>query len=143
MVAESIEKIALTLEIIFPALAVNAEELIDIGLGYFQSIAGQTRGFGYVTDRRFICLTAPLGAFDDPAQHAQVLAESGPEKSAALVALEPIDAENFRRIGYLLGHRQPMAPVVAHVVATKRQHRHRITPHHTHRACGCRSSLGC
>ena len=142
MIAEGIEEIALALQIIFPGLAIDADQLIDVGLGYFESFAGQARCLGHVADRRFIRLAAAFRALDDPAQHAEVLAESRPEKSAALVTLEPIDAENFRRIGHLLAHRQPMAPIVAHVVAAERQHRHRIAPHHTDRAGSCRGGLG-
>ena len=47
MVAEGIEEIALALEIIFPGLAVDADELIDIGLGYVESFADQARGLRY------------------------------------------------------------------------------------------------
>src|SRR6266545_3804446 len=36
-----------------------------------------------------------------------------------------------------------MAPIIAHVVAAERQHRHRIAPHHAHRAGGRRGRFGC
>src|SRR5437762_3235102 len=137
MIAERIEEITLALEIVFPGLAVDTEELIDVGLGYVEAFADQARCLRHVSDWRLIGIAAALRALNDPTQHAQVLAESRPEKSAALVALKPIDAENFRRIGHLLAHRQPMAPVVAHVVATEWQHRHRIASYDTHRTGSC------
>ncbi len=105
MIAEGIEEIALALQIIFPSLAVDEHQLIDIGLGNFESFAAQARRFGHITDGGLIRLAASLGAFDDPAQHPQVFAKAGPEKPAALVALEKVYAEDFRRVGGALGHR--------------------------------------
>ncbi len=70
MVAEGVEEIALALQIIFPALAVDPDELIDIRFGYVEPFAGQARGLGHVADRRLIGLAAALRPLDDPAQHA-------------------------------------------------------------------------
>src|SRR5688572_25981815 len=105
MVAESIEEITLALEIIFPALAVDTDKLLDIRVGYLEPFARQARRLRHVTNRCFIRLATALGALDNPAQHAQIFTESRPKKSAALVALEEIHAENFWRVGYLLAHR--------------------------------------
>src|SRR6266511_6373773 len=35
-----------------------------------------------------------------------------------------------------------MAPIISHVVAAERQHRHRIAPHDTHGTGGCRGRFG-
>src|SRR6266498_1064834 len=105
MITESIEEIALALEIVFPSFAVNSHQLIEIGFRNFESFATQARRLGHITDGGLIRLAAALAALDDPAQHPQVFAEAGPEKPAALVALEKVYAEDFRRIGSALGHR--------------------------------------
>src|SRR5918992_1749885 len=84
VVAESIEEVALAFEIIGPSLAVDRNQLIDIGLGDFKPLASQARHPGYVTDGRLIRAAVALAALDDPTQHPQVFAEAGPEKAAAL-----------------------------------------------------------
>ena len=43
MVAEGIEEVALAFEISFPCLAVDGDQLIDIGPGYFESWTAQAR----------------------------------------------------------------------------------------------------
>src|SRR5499433_2492066 len=136
MIAEGIKEITLALEIILPSLAIDGHQLIDIGVGNFESFAAQARCLGHITDGRLIGLAAALAALHNPTQHPQVFAKTGPQKTAALVALEPVDAEDLRWVGGPLGHCQPMAPIVTHVVAAERQHRHRIAPHYAYGAGG-------
>src|SRR5262245_4329410 len=121
MIAEGIEEIALTLEIILPSVAVDRHQLIDIRLGNLDSFPAEARCLVHITDGRLIGLAATLAALNNPAQHPQVFAKAGPEKPPAFVALEPVDTEDLRRMGGPLGHRQPMAPIVAHVVTAERQ----------------------
>src|SRR5204863_2610181 len=75
---------------------------------------------------------ATTGPLDDPLQHAHVLAKSRPHKSALRVAPKPVDAEDLRRMLHSAAHVQPVSEIVAHVIATEREHRHRIAPHDAH-----------
>ena len=68
-----------------------------------------------------------LAATEDPGQHARVLAVAGPQELAVLALAEPVDVEDPRQLGALAAaDLQPVAEVVSHVVATERQHRHRV-----------------
>src|SRR2546430_10530789 len=71
---------------------------------------------------------ASPGPLHDPLQHAHVLAKSRPDKSALRVAPKPVDAEDLRRILHSAAHVQPVSEIVAHVIATEREHRHLIAP---------------
>src|SRR5262249_31474872 len=66
-----------------------------------------------------------LDALVHPHQRAHVLAIAWPEEVSVLVLAEPVDVEDLRRALQLLAHRQPVTPVVTHVVAAERQPRHR------------------
>ena len=89
---------------------------------------------GQMADRRFAGVTASLTAFDDPFDHAQILAETRPDEAALLVLTEPVDMENLRRGGEPFSHVEPVRPVVREVVAAERFHRHGIAPYHADRA---------
>ena len=67
-----------------------------------------------------------MHAVDDPLQHAHVLAEAGPEELAVLVAAEPVDVEDPRRVLQAAAEVEPVVEVVAHVVAAERQHGERV-----------------
>src|ERR1044071_2433192 len=71
-----------------------------------------------------------LAAARDPLKHAHVLAEARPDELAFRVAAEPVHPEDLRRTREAAAHLQPVAEVVAHVVATESKHRHRIAPDH-------------
>ena len=76
---------------------------------------------------------------DDPLQHPDVLAEAGPDELAAGVLAEPVHVVQLRqlaRVGGDLADLQPVAEVVAHVVAAERQHRERVVPQLADRALG-------
>src|SRR5690606_41390579 len=83
-----------------------------------------------VADRLLDGARAALAAVDDPAQHAQVLAEAGPQEAAVRVAPEPVHVEDLRQRARPLGEAEPMRPVVTIVVAAERLHRHRIPTHY-------------
>ena len=51
---------------------------------------------------------------------ARVHGEAGPEEAALAVLPEPVDAEDERRLRDPAAHREPVAEVVAHVVAAER-----------------------
>ena len=76
---------------------------------------------------------------DDPLQHPDVLAEAGPDELAAGVLAEPVHVVQLRQLGRVgggLADLQPVAEVVAHVVAAERQHRERVVPQLADRALG-------
>ena len=85
---------------------------------------------------------AAVDAAVHPLQHAHVLAEAGPEEAAVVVFAEPVDVEDRRWIGKLLAHVEPVLPVVAHVIAAERQHRHRVAARHADGAGGGGGRLG-
>ena len=70
-----------------------------------------------------------VAAVDDPAQHAQVVAESRPQELAVLVLAEPVDVEDLRQSSRPAFEPQPVRQVVGEVVAAERLHRHRVTAH--------------
>ena len=70
-----------------------------------------------------------MDAVDDPFEHAHVVAETGPEEAAVVVAAEPVHAEDARGIGDALAHVHPVAEIEGHVVAAKGQHGHRVAAH--------------
>src|SRR5262249_22729299 len=74
-------------------------------------------------------------------QDAQVFAEARPEKTTVLVLSEPVDVEDPGRVLQPLAELEPVAPVVAEVVAAERLHRHGIAPHDTDLTGGCRPGL--
>jgi hypothetical protein len=51
-----------------------------------------------VTDRRLDGLGLVPASSEDPFQYAQVLAEARPDELAVLVAAEPVDLEDLRRM---------------------------------------------
>ncbi len=67
-----------------------------------------------------------MDAVDDPLQDAEVVAEAGPEELAVLVAAEPVDVEDPRRVLEPAAEVEPVAEVVAHVVAAEGQHGERV-----------------
>ena len=101
-------------------------------------------GAGHVADRGLDRLGLALHALDDPLEHPAVLAEAGPQEAAVLVATEPVDVEDARHLRgvVLLAHVDPVAEVVAGVVADERQHRHRVAAHDADLAGRGRGGLG-
>src|SRR5581483_9400031 len=57
--------------------------------------------------------------------------KSRPEIFSLRAHAEPVDTENLRRILEPFSDSQPMSEVITHVVATEREHRHRVPPHNT------------
>jgi hypothetical protein len=105
------------------------------------------------TNRGFLRSSTSPNTVEDPLQNAHVLAEPRPDELAVGILSEPVHVENPRRLTEVPLHVDPVAEVVAHVVATERQHRHRVTSHFPDTPCGgerniwipsrrCRSSDG-
>ena len=87
-----------------------------------------------------------LDAPDHPLQHPHVLAVARPNKLALIIGAEPVDAEDRRQFGMRglepVAQIEPVAEVVGHVVAAKRQHRERVTTHDALRTGLRRGGLG-
>ena len=65
----------------------------------------------------------------DPLEYAQVLTDTRPDELPVGVLPEPVDAADPRRLRYRLAHREPIAKIIADVIAAKRQHREGIAAH--------------
>lgn len=78
----------------------------------------------------------PVGPGDDPLEHAQVFAEAGPEEIPVLVLAKPVHVEDARQFGDAPLHADPMAEIVAHVVAAEGQHGHGVPADLAHRTGG-------
>src|SRR5206468_8828084 len=78
----------------------------------------------------------------DPLEHAHVLTETRPDELAVGVLPEPVDAEYPRRLRHRLAHREPMAEIIADVIAAKGEHRKGIATHFADSAGRGGSRLG-
>src|SRR3954454_24357331 len=66
------------------------------------------------------------GAADYPFQNAHVLTVTRPHKFAVLIFSEPVYGKDRRRIGKARAKVEPVAEIIAHVIAAERKHRERI-----------------
>src|SRR6185436_20763456 len=71
-------------------------------------------------------IESPLATIHDPFQHPHVLAVPWPEKLAAAILSEPVDAEDPRWMFQRAPDSEPMVEVVADVISAERQHCHGI-----------------
>src|SRR6266516_7336936 len=86
------------------------------------------------TDGRFDRGFASLAAIDHPFQDAHIVAEAGPEKFSVRALAKPVHVKDEWWISQPLSDLEPMAKIIAHVVAAKGQHRNGITSHLPDRA---------
>ncbi len=117
-----------------PLLAVNG---LQRGKGFarqIEAIPADVVVKGRPADGGLARGDAAAHAVDDPLQHAEVFAEAGPEELAVRILAEPIHVEDLRRGAEVAAHADPVAEVVAHVVAAEGQHRQRITAYLADRA---------
>jgi hypothetical protein len=63
---------------------------------------------------------------NDPLEHAHIFAETGPQKLPVGILAEPIDQKNAGRFADRALHFDPVAKIVAHMIAAEREHRHGI-----------------
>src|SRR5690606_5792465 len=128
LVAELLEPLGDLRQLGLPLLDVDAEQPLQAFPVDVQTLEVQALRRRHVADRRLDRVGHTVDALDDPLEDAGVLAESRPEELAVLVAPEPVDVVDPRELGrvVLLADLDPVAEVVAGVVADERQHRHRI-----------------
>src|SRR5258708_37783942 len=109
--------------------------MINLELGEVEIVnAGQK------TDRRFHRAAAVFATVEDPFQHTHVVAKTRPKKFSRLPFAEPIHIKYEGRIRESFADVEPVPEIIADVVATEREHRHRIAPDLTDcagRSCGC------
>src|SRR6478736_6591035 len=109
-----------------PCLVVNALNLIEIAARELETFPIHVFVLWLPAERRFLSQRATTNAIDDPLQHAHILSESRPEKLSVGVLAKPIDEKDPRRLAERALHLDPMAEVVAHVIAAEGKHGHRI-----------------
>src|SRR5260370_28115424 len=72
-------------------------------------------------------MSSAFTAFEDPFQHAAVLAVPRPEEFSLVVGAEPVYVKDLGQLGAGLGaDLQIVREVIAHVVAAEGKHRHRV-----------------
>ena len=125
-VSEGLEERGDFLGLLIPNVAVDREQLVQLFAGDVQTGQIQTLRRGDVADGRLDRVRVASAPVQNPLDHSQVLAESGPQELAVLVLAEPIGVEDLGRPAHPPPHLQPMLEVLAHVVTAERQHRHRI-----------------
>ncbi|MNQ64064.1 hypothetical protein D3C85_784680 [compost metagenome] len=107
-----------------PDVGVDVQQDLQIGVRQAQTRQVQRVLGRHATDRGVHGLSLAVQTLDDPLQHAGVVAKARPDELAVLVLAEPVDEEEtrqLRRVG-LLAQLQPVAEIVAHVVAAEGQH---------------------
>ncbi len=114
-----------------PARCVHLEQRFHVTLLHVKAGGVDIFGAWQVADGCFDGVDALFATIDDPAQHAQIIAESGPQEAAILVAAKPVDMKHLWQVIRPLVELQPVIPIVAEVIAAKRLHGHRVTSHDT------------
>ena len=77
-------------------------------------------------DGRLLALGAAVDAVHDPFEHPHVVAEAGPDEFAVCIFAEPVHVEDAGRAAERALHLDPVAEIIAHVIAAERQHGHGI-----------------
>src|SRR5262249_6576949 len=113
-----------------PFCVIHAERLVELRARDAESLRIERVGSRNPADRRFQGAPAAPHALHDPLEHADVVPVAGPQELPVGVAAEPVDAEDARRLHGAWAGGQPVPEVVAHVIATEREHRHRIATDH-------------
>ncbi len=107
-----------------PALFIYAEEFPDIIGVELQIIEVEGVLSGEEADGAFDGAAGSFDAFADPFEDAAVFAEAGPEPASVVTFTEPIDEEHAWEFGAVgaVGEVEPMAEVIAHVIAAEGEH---------------------
>src|SRR5215210_3851526 len=142
--AEPVEVLAHLRELLLPCLDVHLEQLLHRLVGDVEPARIDRPGRGQPADRGTPGPCAVVAAAEDPGEHAAVLAEARPDELVVRILAEPVDAEDARQAlpPVALAEREPVAEVVAHVVAAERQHRHRVEAQLAHGPGGRGGLLG-
>src|ERR1039458_638384 len=102
-----------------PCLPVDGLQFVEALLGIVEPSPIDIFIGGQPADRRFLGQGTAANAVYDPLQHANVIAESRPEKLPLAVLAEPVYVEDLRRYAQRTLHPDPVPEVVAHVIAAE------------------------
>jgi hypothetical protein len=129
--AELVKEFADVREFSLPFVSLNGKKFLQLLTGNVQAAKFKVFKLWDEPNGSFASVDFPFHPVNYPLQHPHVLAETWPQKVPIFVLAEPIDEEDFRWVRYPLPHFKPVPKVVSHVVATKWQHRHWISPQDT------------
>src|SRR5713101_5616931 len=107
------------------------EQFFNRAFRKVEAVQVERAGCRNVADRRFDCFRLTINPTDNPLQHPEILAITGPEESAVLAPSKPVHLEYSREVLTLSREAQPVLEIVTHVVATERNHCHRVLPQPT------------
>src|SRR5260370_10902927 len=112
-----------------PSFRIDAQQLLQSGCRYVQSLGIEVRGFGKQADWRLLSVHLTVAALEDPLQNSAVIPVTRPQELALLLS-EPVDIIHLPQFGSVstASHLEPVRKVVSHVVATEWKHGHRIAP---------------
>src|SRR4029077_6873134 len=107
-----------------PTLDVYTEKLLNMRALYVETSGIEIGDLGNPADWGLRGVHLSVTTLKNPFQNAAVFAEARPQKLAIRILTKPVDVENFRQLRWLrvLTYLEPMAEVVAHVVAAEPQH---------------------
>ena len=106
-------------DLLTPGGAVEVLQLFEFFLREIESLPVDVRIVRHPADGRFLGFAVAVGAIDDPFEYPHVFAEAGPEEFALGVLAEPVHVKDARRFAQVTLHADPVAEVVAHVVAAE------------------------
>src|ERR1700722_9794820 len=128
MVVQANKQFVMLDRFVAPLCTVDGLQLLEFFLVKSKAAPVHIVIMGGPTDWCLLGLRSPADSVHDPLEHAEILTEARPEEFTVLPFAKPVDVEDSRRRGQRALHFYPVAKIIAHVVATKRKHGHRITP---------------
>src|ERR687896_301427 len=130
MLTKAGEKLLLVVGLLARLFPIDIHDLVEPLFGKAQPFPDQLFVGRHPAQGAFDTAAAATAAFHDPFERAHVFTVPGPDKLALLVFAEPVDPEDERWGGHALApDLKPVLPIIVHVIAAKRQHRHRIAAH--------------
>jgi len=142
-VVEFQEKLILAGDFLQKVLSAEFHGGIELLFGEsFEALDTEILPVGGPADWGFVAGNSALAPFDDPFEDAEVFAKSWPQEFTFGVFAEPIYVENSRKSFDVFPHIEPMAEVIAHVVATERKHRHWVAANGSDSAGGGGGGFG-
>lgn len=128
-----VEVLPHVLHLLLPELLIQGEQLIEVHL-LLQALEVQGVFAGQVADDGGHGAGRAVHPPEHPVQHADVVAETGPEESGGGALAEPVDVEDLGEFGAgAVGHAQPVREVLSKVVAEEGTHGEGVV--HDHLAC--------
>src|SRR5436309_1288204 len=102
------EKVLLRLDRLEPLGGIDAKEHLEGRIAEIEPGAIEGARLRDPPDRRLARLAASIASIEDPPEHAEVLAEAGPQEPAIVARPEPVHPKDFRRVGHPTPHIQPV-----------------------------------